>query len=86
MLDGAPARLDPSELVFRSKKLEGFTMYEWLRETSLPAQLYALNKVQGLLAGVLRTSVKARLGLEAIDEALIAATTDATGGKVLLVP
>lgn len=86
MLADAPARVDPSELVFRSKRLEGFTMYEWLRATSLPAQLYALSKVQGLLSTVLRTSVKSRLALEAIDEALTLATTDATGGKVLLVP
>ncbi len=86
MLANAPSQIDGKELVFKGKRLEGFTMYEWLRHTSMLGQLLAIMKVQGLLQDVLHTKVRARLPLEKHEEALTMAKESATDGKVLLVP
>lgn len=82
MLSDEPARFDPSELVFGGKRLEGFTMYEWLGTTSLLKQLWTLNKVQGLVQGELKTKVRAQFGLEAFADALRAGGASGDG-KVL---
>jgi NADPH2:quinone reductase len=85
MLSSEPCRIDPNEIVFHAKRLEGFTMYEWLRTTSVVSQFLTAMRVQGLLAGVLKTHVQARMKLDAVAEALALARAGATGGKVLLV-
>ncbi len=86
MLSNAPCRVETSDLVFHGKRIEGFTMYEWLESTSTLGQLFAIMKVQGLLGGVLRTQVRARFSLAEHDAALAAAQQGASDGKVLLVP
>jgi NADPH:quinone reductase-like Zn-dependent oxidoreductase len=86
MLSDAPCQVDPSELVFRGKRIEGFTMYEWLRTTGLFTQLLALMKVQSLVGDVLKTHVQARVALDDHARALTMAIDGASGGKVLLIP
>jgi NADPH:quinone reductase len=86
MLSDAACQIDPSDLVFHGKRVEGFTMYEWLRTSRLFTQLLAIMKVQGLLGGVLQTVVQARVPFEDIGRALSLATKGASAGKVLLVP
>jgi NADPH2:quinone reductase len=86
MLSDQTCSVDPSELVFRGKRVEGFTMYEWLRTTNIVAQLFAIMRVQGLVRDVLKTTVRARFSLDAHDSALTMAMEGANGGKVLLVP
>jgi NADPH:quinone reductase-like Zn-dependent oxidoreductase len=86
MLSSEPCRLDVSDLVFRSKKVEGFTMYEWLRTTSLLGQMRAVGKVQGLVNDVLATRVQAKSPLGDHARALTLAHESASQGKVLLAP
>jgi hypothetical protein len=86
MLSSEPCRLDVSDLVFRSKKVEGFTMYEWLRTTSLLRQMRAVGKVQGLVNDVLATRVQAKSPLGDHARALTLAHESASQGKVLLAP
>jgi len=86
MLSDAPCLVDPAELIFQGKRLEGFTMYEWLRTTSLFGQLLAVMSVQGLVRETLKTRIRARLSLGDHDEALTMAMDGASDGKVLLVP
>jgi NADPH:quinone reductase-like Zn-dependent oxidoreductase len=84
-LSDQACRIDPDEIVFRGKRLEGFTMYDWARETSVLMQFATAIKVQSLLTSMLRTQVQARLKLEAHAEALSLAAKYATDGKVLFV-
>jgi NADPH:quinone reductase len=86
MLSDAACRVDPSEIVFHGKRLEGFTMYDWLRTTNVVAQLFAFMKVQGLVRDVLKTRVRERVPLADHERALTMAIEGASEGKVLLVP
>ncbi len=86
MLSNAPCELDPAELVFRGKRVEGFTMYDWLRTTSMLGQLLAVSKVQRRVRDVLATRVQARLPLADHAQALAKAVAGANDGKVLFVP
>ncbi len=86
MLSSAPCRLDANELVFRGKKLEGFTMYEWLKTTSLFGQMRAVGQVQRLVGDVLATQVQLRAGLDDVERALSVARDNPSAGKVLFVP
>jgi len=86
MLSDEACRIEGAPLVFEDKRLEGFTMYQWLRTTSLFRQLRTMRKVQGLLGDVLQTKVRARFGLDQCDDALAAVREGTSDGKVLLVP
>ena len=86
MLSNAPCRFDTNDLVFRGKKVEGFTMYEWLKTTSLFGQLRAIHQVQALVSDVLATRVQKKSALADHESALAQALGSSTLGKVLLVP
>jgi NADPH2:quinone reductase len=86
MLSDTACRFEASDLVFHGKKVEGFTMYEWLRTTNTLSQLVALMKVQGLVRGALKTRVRAKIPLVDFDRALTMSTEGASEGKVLLIP
>ena len=86
MLSSEPCRFDANDLVFRGKKVEGFTMYEWLESTSLFGQMRAIGKVQGLVSDVLATRVQDKSPLDAHERALSLALESSTQGKVLFVP
>ena len=86
MLSSAPCQLDPNDLVFRGKKAEGFTMYEWLKTTSLLGQMRAVGKVQRLVSDVLATRVQYKSSLEDHEQALSMALAKSSDGKVLFVP
>lgn len=81
-LSGDAASFDPAELIFGGKRVEGFTMYEWLRNTSLLGQLWTLNRVQRLVRSELKTKVRAQFGLEGFADALEAVSSSGDG-KVL---
>jgi NADPH:quinone reductase-like Zn-dependent oxidoreductase len=86
MLSNADAVIDPADLVFHGKRVEGFTMYEWLETTSLLGQLYAIMKVQGLVHDTLKTHVRARFSFADHEQALKMAASGASDGKILFVP
>ncbi|MFN0062054.1 MAG: hypothetical protein ACKVPX_06020 [Myxococcaceae bacterium] len=85
-LSGAPATFDPNDVMFRRKRVEGFTMYEWVKRTSLLGQMVMINRVQGLLHGPLATEIRARVPLADYRLALDAYERSMSGGKILLVP
>ena len=80
------AAVDPRSLIFEGKSVEGFWLSDWLRSQSIFAKLAASGRVQKLLAGELKTEVRARLPLERAAEGLGQYVHDMTGGKVLFVP
>ena len=86
MLSSEPCRLDPHDLVFHGKRVEGFTMYEWLETTSLFGQMRAVGRVQGLIDDVLATRVQEKAPLDDHERALSLALESSSEGKVLFVP
>ncbi len=85
-LSGQPAAVDVNELVFRGKRIEGFTMYDWVKATSLPRQLLTLNQVQRQLAGPLATEVRSKVPLAGFAAALAEYERAMSGGKILFTP
>ena len=45
-------------LLFERKRVEGFTMYEWLESTSLIGQIRTASAAQAMLSGPLATAVR----------------------------
>jgi NADPH:quinone reductase-like Zn-dependent oxidoreductase len=81
-----PVEIDPGSLIFEEKHVEGFWLSAWLRGNNLISQLRIANQVQKLLAGELKTEIRARLPLEKAAEGLAQYAANMTVGKVLLVP
>jgi NADPH:quinone reductase-like Zn-dependent oxidoreductase len=80
------AEIDLSSLIFEGKHVEGFWLSAWLRGKNLLGQLQVARRVQELLAGELKTEIRARLPLEKVADGLASYAADMTGGKILLVP
>jgi NADPH:quinone reductase-like Zn-dependent oxidoreductase len=80
------AEIDPASLIFESKHVEGFWLSGWLRNKNLLGQLRVARGVQELLAGELKTEIRARLPLEKVADGLVSYAANMTGGKILLVP
>jgi NADPH:quinone reductase-like Zn-dependent oxidoreductase len=81
-----PAEIDLGSLIFEGKRVEGFWLSAWLRRHNLLSQLRMTSQVQSLLAGDLKTEIRARLPLDKAAEGLAQYAANMTAGKVLLVP
>lgn len=80
------AEIDPEALIFGEKHVEGFWLSSWLRRRNLLSQLRVARQVQAMLAGDLKTEIRARLPLAQAAEAVKQYSAEMTAGKVLLVP
>ena len=85
-LSGEPVRADTSEILFARKRVEGFTMYEWIETTSLLGQVRTAAAAQSMLDGPLATEVRSRVPLEEYADAIDGYERSMSGGKVLLLP
>ena len=83
MLSRSPCQIDPDTLVFRRLRVDGFTMYAWVEQTSLLAKLRTLAAAQRRLADDLRTEIRASMPLASSSEALALARGATSEGKVL---
>lgn len=86
MLSGEPSRLDANTLIFKSLRVEGFTMYAWLEDTSMIGKLRVLGGAQRRLADDLRSDIRATKSLDEHVEALAMVRGGTSEGKVLFVP
>jgi NADPH:quinone reductase-like Zn-dependent oxidoreductase len=86
MLSGAPCQIDPNVLVFRRQRVDGFTMYAWVEQTSMFGKLRTLTAAQRRLADDLRSEIRKTLPLAEHAEALELARGATSDGKVLFVP
>lgn len=75
-----------NNLLFEKTTIEGFWLNHWLSKKNLLQQLFLGKRTQRLLSSTVKTEVRERLPLEKIDQALKLSATNATGGKVLLIP
>jgi NADPH:quinone reductase len=85
MLSGSPCRIDTHTLVFRRLRVDGFTMYAWLENTSLLGKLRTLAAAQRRLADDLRSDVRATKSLSEHPDAIALARGTTSEGKVLFV-
>lgn len=83
MLSHSPCQIDPDTLVFRRLRVDGFTMYAWVEDTSMLAKLRTLMAAQRRLGDDLRSEVRAVKPLAAFSEALALARGATSEGKVL---
>jgi NADPH2:quinone reductase len=80
------SRINPQELIFHRKKVEGFWLQDFFRGGFGKAQLRALVDVPQLVGKDFETPVRAKLPLDSGSEALRIANSDMTSGKVFFVP
>jgi NADPH2:quinone reductase len=78
--------MNPAELLFNDKRLEGFWLTKWFGEQRLWKKLQIGRAAQRLLGSDLRTDVQARFPLEKIQDAIMLYKEKRTDGKVLLLP
>jgi NADPH:quinone reductase-like Zn-dependent oxidoreductase len=83
-LSGEPVALEAHGLLFDRKRVEGFNMYDWTRESSLLAKARVALSVQRHLEGALAVQVRNELPLRDVQEALRAYRQAMGGGKLLL--
>src|SRR5262245_4239343 len=70
MLSQSPCQIDPNVLVFRRLRIDGFTMYAWVEQTSMFGKLRALMAAQQRLADDLSSAIRATKSLGEHAEAL----------------
>jgi NADPH:quinone reductase len=85
-LSGEPCSVDPAELLYQGKRVEGFWVPKWVEKLSLLGRMKMAMGVQKLLATDLATEVRTRVPLAGVQEAIEAYKHDMTGGKVLVTP
>jgi len=85
VLSGEPARVNPNTLWFDERRVEGFHLSTWATKNNLLKVLSAAWQAQNLASTDLRSKVRQRLPLPAIQEALELYQSNMTAGKMLLV-
>ncbi|MBI5496779.1 MAG: zinc-binding dehydrogenase [Deltaproteobacteria bacterium] len=85
-LSEAPCTINPGDLLFGRKRLEGFWLSDLFQASRLPTLLKGAVRVQQWHDPDFISTVRARFPLERAPEALRAYAQDMTDGKVLLVP
>jgi NADPH:quinone reductase-like Zn-dependent oxidoreductase len=80
------SQADPASLIFGGKRLEGFWLTPWLRRKNLVRRFGVSRQVQGLLAGDLKTEIRARIPLQDAARGLEQYAANMTTGKILLTP
>lgn len=86
MLSGKPCEIDYDALIFRRLRIDGFTMYAWVEQTSLFGQVRTLMAAQRRLADDLRSEIRATKSLADHADALALARAATSDGKVLFAP
>jgi NADPH:quinone reductase-like Zn-dependent oxidoreductase len=87
-LDASPAEiLDPAEMIFRNKSVEGFWTTKWANETSFLRKLRVFNEVQNRFRdGQWATDVSAEIPLEHAIERLSQALAQPDGKVQIIMP
>jgi NADPH:quinone reductase-like Zn-dependent oxidoreductase len=77
--------VDPIQLIFSDKRVEGFYLGDWLIRKSLPARFRTVRKGQALVAdGTLRTHVARRIRLDDLREGLTDYVRKLSEGKAII--
>lgn len=85
-LDESPCQVNPADLIFGGKKVEGFWLSDMMKPQHAAQMQKAAATVQALLPTEFRSEIAARFPLQRAPEALAAYAANMTAGKILLVP
>jgi NADPH:quinone reductase-like Zn-dependent oxidoreductase len=85
-LSGDLCSLDADRLIFGDKRVEGFWLAKTVAQGNPLLLLVRAFALQRALADDLRTTVRARVGLADVGQALAAYKGDMSRGKILIVP
>lgn len=87
-LAGEPCSgIDALGLIFEDKHVRGFWLTEWLERQNLLGLVQKTRALQkGMIGGLVRTEVKAKVGFDGFVDAALGYVDDMTAGKVILVP
>ncbi|MEX0936894.1 MAG: zinc-binding dehydrogenase [Pirellulales bacterium] len=79
--------IDPLDLIFRRKQVQGFFLSDWLTARNRLRVLWTARRAQRLIGqGQIGTHIRRRLGLDEVVEGLLGYVDEMTAGKMLIVP
>ncbi len=78
--------INPNDLIFQRKSVDGFWMSDWVKERNLLQVFMAFTNIQKFLRDELQSNVRARYPLARLHEAIADYAANMSGGKVLIVP
>lgn len=84
-LSQRPCVVDSRRFFFERKRIRGFYLADWVAGKNLVQALLLARRAQGLVGGALQTTIRRRVPLSSVGEALALYRSDMTAGKVLLV-
>ena len=80
-------RINPVDLLFQGKRIEGFYLSNWLKRQGLIRTLLAANRVQRMIvSGRLRTEIARRLRFADLQQGLLDYCKNMTVGKAMITP
>lgn len=85
-LSGAASQVNPQDLIFGGKRVDGFWLTSWMGRRNMFNNLMTWRQAQKLMLGELQTMVRSRYGLGDVRTAVSDYQQKMTGGKVLLIP
>ncbi len=80
------AQIDPGDLIFKGKSIDGFWLTSWLEKKNPLQSLQLWQRAQKLLATDLKSEIRERYPLSEAKKAINEYQNQMTGGKVLLIP
>ena len=78
--------VNPSQLIFENKTVDGFWLSEWITKISIMKLMRIAFTLQKMVSTDLETAVQARVSLEDATTGLETYMEEMTKGKVLIVP
>ncbi|MGA2796207.1 MAG: zinc-binding dehydrogenase [Thermoguttaceae bacterium] len=79
--------IDPADLLFQDKRIEGFYLSNWLKRRGSIRTLFAANRVQRMMiSGRLRTEIAHRLRFADLQQGLLDYCKNMTAGKAIITP
>ena len=86
-MSGEPCTLSPASLIFRGITLRGFWLARWFKTAAPDTRAALFGELAAQIAsGRLHAQVQATYGIDAIKEAVAAASAGERSGKILLLP
>lgn len=84
---GTLVGIDPLDIIFKGKKLEGFNLNEWIASKSSEEFDQISQKIQDLIIqGKLKTNIQGSFKLDEVVEGIRTYIKSMSGGKILLKP
>lgn len=85
-LSESACMIDPRDLIFERKRVEGFWLADWLGGRSVLQQIRLGRQIQPLIPTLLRSEVRDRVPLSQVHQALEQYAETMSAGKWLLLP